>query len=97
MADQEGNDPSQASETWPDPPPFWRDFTTEKIEQMESLRTRYADQNGLTASAVVRVPDVPDSLINLQPPPEPTGGKWRLYGIAATVCCMISKAFPFSV
>jgi mediator of RNA polymerase II transcription subunit 7 len=78
-------DASQVSAIFPDPPPFWRDFTTEKIEQIESLRIRYAEQTGLDPSAVLRVPDVPDELINLQPPPEPAEGTWRLYGEPATL------------
>ena len=82
MADQplEG-----ASSTFPDPPPFWRDFTTDKIERMESLRSRYADQTGLDASTVIRVPNVPEDLTNLQPPAEPADGKWRLFGMELTV------------
>lgn len=79
-------DPSQVSAIFPDPPPFWRDFTTEKIEQIESLRSRYADQTGLKPSDVLRVPNIPDDLINLQPPAEPAEGTWRLYGEPATVC-----------
>jgi mediator of RNA polymerase II transcription subunit 7 len=85
MADQP-IDTSSASSTFPDPPPFWRDFTTDKIERMESLRSRYADQTGLDVSNVIRVPNVPEDLTNLQPPPEPADGKWRLFGETVTVC-----------
>lgn len=85
MADQP-LDTSSASWTFPDPPPFWRDFTTDKMERMESLRSRYADQTGLDASTIIRVPNVPEDLANLQPPPEPADGKWRLYGEQLTVC-----------
>lgn len=85
MADQ-AMDASSASWTFPDPPPFWRDFTTDKIERMESLRSRYADQTGLDISTIVRVPDVPEGLATLQPPPEPADGKWRLFGEPLTVC-----------
>ncbi len=74
-----------ASSTFPDPPPFWRDFTTDKVERMESLRTRYADQTGLDSSTIIRVPDVPEDLVNLQPPAEPADGKWRLFGMELTV------------
>lgn len=77
MADQQQG--IELSATFPDPPPFWRDFTPEKIEQYEDLKARYADQNGLDVSSVFRVPNVPADLINLQPPPEPTTRKWRLF------------------
>ncbi|OIW25454.1 MED7-domain-containing protein [Coniochaeta ligniaria NRRL 30616] len=76
---------SNASSTFPDPPPFWRDFTTDKIDRMESLRSRYADQTGLDISTIIRVPDVPDDLTNLQPPAEPADGKWRLFGEQLTL------------
>jgi mediator of RNA polymerase II transcription subunit 7 len=78
----------ELSATFPDPPPFWRDFTPEKIEQLEELKSRYADQIGLDVSAIVRVPDVPEDLINLQPPPEPAVRKWRLFDeqIPLSVC-----------
>lgn len=71
---------SNQSSTFPDPPPFWRDFTSEKMDQMESLRTRYADQTGLDVSTIIRVPDIPEDLVNLQPPAEPADGTWRLFG-----------------
>jgi hypothetical protein len=79
-------DASNVASTFPDSPPFWRDFTTEKVDRMESLRRRYADQTGLDISTIVRVPDVPEDLVNLQPPPEPADGKWRLFGEQLTVC-----------
>jgi mediator of RNA polymerase II transcription subunit 7 len=81
---------ANASSTFPDPPPFWRDFTTDKIDRMESLRSRYADQTGLDISTIVRVPNVPEDLVNLQPPAEPVDGKWRLFGESLTVCFLAS-------
>ncbi|KAB5518894.1 MED7 protein-domain-containing protein [Coniochaeta sp. 2T2.1] len=84
MAD-EPIDTSKASSTFPDPPTFWRDFTAEKLDRMDELRTRYADQSGLDIATVVRVPNVPEDLVNLQPPAEPAGGKWRLFGEALTL------------
>lgn len=85
MADP-GPEASKASSTFPDPPPFWRDFSPEKLERFESLKTRYADQQGLDATTVLRVPEVPRDLTNLQPPAEPTDRKWRLFGEVLTVC-----------
>ena len=85
MAD-EPIDTSKASSTFPDPPTFWRDFTTEKLDRIDELRTRYADQSGLDIATIIRVPNVPEDLINLQPPAEPADGKWRLFGETLTVC-----------
>ncbi|KAK1772004.1 MED7 protein-domain-containing protein [Phialemonium atrogriseum] len=79
------NEPSIVSSTFPDPPPFWQDFTPEKIERFESLKSRYANQQGLDAAAVIRVPDVPEDLVNLQPPAEPADRKWRLFGEVQTL------------
>ncbi|KAB5543136.1 MED7 protein-domain-containing protein [Coniochaeta sp. 2T2.1] len=84
MAD-EPIDTSKASSTFPDPPTFWRDFTTEKLDRMDELRARYADQSGLDIATVMRVPSVPEDLVNLQPPAEPADGKWRLFGETLTV------------
>lgn len=69
---------------FPNPPPFWRDFTPDKIAQMEELRKNYMDTllpGDITdPSAVMRVPDVPEELVHLQPPAEPEDGKWRVFG-----------------
>lgn len=77
---------SKASSTFPDPPPFWQDFTPEKVDRFESLKSRYADQQGLDATTVTRVPNAPADLVNLQPPAEPADRKWRLFGEVQTVC-----------
>ncbi|KAJ9144119.1 Mediator of RNA polymerase II transcription subunit 7 [Pleurostoma richardsiae] len=78
MADQQPTQSSLAS-TFPDPPPFWQDFTPEKISRIEELRK--AAGAGVDAGATVaRIPDVPGDLVNLQPPAEPQDGRWRCFG-----------------
>jgi mediator of RNA polymerase II transcription subunit 7 len=74
---------SQLASTWPDPPPFWKDFTTENIEAFQKLKTAAGEggEQGKTEDGTVRrIPNVPEQLINLQPPAEPADGKWRVFG-----------------
>lgn len=72
------------SSTFPNPPTFWNEFTTDKVSRYETLRQEYADKNGLNTEGEhgtsFRIPDLPDDLVNLQPPPEPTDGRWRVFG-----------------
>jgi mediator of RNA polymerase II transcription subunit 7 len=79
MANAE-EDQSRVTALWPDPPLFWKDFTPENISRFETLKQEYAETNGLDPDAVVRVPDLPEELWCLQPPPEPEDGKWRVFG-----------------
>lgn len=81
MAEQE---PHSLASAFPNPPPFWKDFTPDKITRMEELSKNYMDTllpgDISDPSAVIRVPDVPEDLIHLQPPAEPEDGQWRVYG-----------------
>ncbi|KAF4469027.1 MED7-member of RNA polymerase II transcriptional regulation mediator complex [Fusarium albosuccineum] len=77
MADQQ--EPHSLSSTFPNPPPFWNDFTPDRISRIEELRAAHVNQHG-GDPLTVRVPDVPEELINLQPPTEPADGRWRVFG-----------------
>lgn len=81
MAEQEQH---SLSSTFPNPPTFWNNFTADKVSRYEKLRQEYADKNGLNTDkedgTAFRIPDLPDDLVNLQPPPEPTDGRWRVFG-----------------
>ncbi|KAM4063209.1 MED7 protein [Hirsutella rhossiliensis] len=76
MADLQ--EPHSLASTFPNPPPFWKNFTPAKIARIETLRNSHGVGGG--GVAAMRVPGVPDDLINLQPPPEPVDGRWRVFG-----------------
>lgn len=85
MADQEQPQQSQLAAAFPNPPPFWRDFTPANIERIEKLHDAIpalGNDDPLTR----RIPGVPQELINLQPPAEPADGKWRVFGDQYKVC-----------
>jgi mediator of RNA polymerase II transcription subunit 7 len=77
MADQDQN--SLAS-TFPDPPPFWKDFTPDRLAKIAELRAAYAEKLDGDDEVPARIPNVPHDLMLLQPPAEPTDGRWRIFG-----------------
>jgi len=78
MAEQQQEGHSLSS-MFPNPPPFWQDFTTDKISRIQELRASYIAEHG-GDPLTVRVPDIPEDLVNLQPPAEPADGRWRVFG-----------------
>ncbi|CCT64200.1 related to MED7-member of RNA Polymerase II transcriptional regulation mediator complex [Fusarium fujikuroi] len=78
MAEQQQEGHSLSS-MFPNPPPFWQDFTTDKISRIQELRTSYIAEHG-GDPLTVRVPGIPEDLVNLQPPAEPADGRWRVFG-----------------
>lgn len=70
----------QVASTWPPPPPFWKDFTPENVIRAEELRKEAAERSGLQDTSNVRLHGLPRALRNLQPPPEPEDGEWRVFG-----------------
>ncbi|KAI1648991.1 MED7-domain-containing protein [Daldinia loculata] len=76
----EEEDQVLVSSTWPPPPPFWRDFTPENLTRINELRKQEAEKEGLDDVSKVRLQGLPRELRNLQPPPEPTDGVWRVFG-----------------
>ncbi|KAF4121400.1 hypothetical protein GMORB2_1807 [Geosmithia morbida] len=90
MADQQ--EPLSLASTFPNPPPFWKDFTQENLSRIEDLRREYSSEHG-GAKAPERVPGgVPEELTRLQPPAEPADRRWRVFGDHYTVCDK-----PFSI
>lgn len=77
MADQDQN--SLAS-TFPDPPPFWKDFTPDRVAKIAELRTASAENNDGDGEVPVRIDGIPEDLLLLQPPAEPADGRWRIFG-----------------
>ncbi|KAI9150269.1 LOW QUALITY PROTEIN: Mediator of RNA polymerase II transcription subunit 7 [Paramyrothecium foliicola] len=76
MADQE---PHSLASTFPNPPPFWKDFTPDRVSRIKQLRKTHISQNG-GDELTVRVPELPEDLITLQAPAEPEDGRWRVFG-----------------
>ncbi|KAI0429052.1 mediator complex, subunit Med7 [Xylaria sp. FL1042] len=70
----------QIASTWPPPPPFWKDFTPDRVQRVEELRKEAAERSGLQGASDIRLADLPRELRNLQPPPEPEDGEWRVFG-----------------
>ncbi|KAJ0281384.1 hypothetical protein CBS470a_008321 [Colletotrichum nupharicola] len=80
MADNP-EEPSQnaVAATFPNPPPFWKDFTPEKLARIEDLRKAQAEKDGVDVKDLPpRIPNIPEELINLNPPSEPASGTWKL-------------------
>ncbi|KAL2759283.1 hypothetical protein ACRALDRAFT_2075780, partial [Sodiomyces alcalophilus JCM 7366] len=66
---------------FPNPPPFWKDFTSDHVARMQELRHERAAKDNVSESDLpARLPDIPEDLINLQPPTEPPTGTWRVLG-----------------
>jgi MED7 protein len=86
MADQESQQqpPPALASTFPNPPPFWRDFRPENITRIEELRSVAVARDGVDP-LTLRLHDLPPELINLQPPPEPEDGRWRVFSDQYTV------------
>ncbi|KAI3398703.1 hypothetical protein diail_8742 [Diaporthe ilicicola] len=82
MADPAQHQPPNISSTYPNPPDFlWRDFTPENISRYEDLSQKWHEEHPeATSEALTLIPNLPAELRHLQPPPEPIGGAWRLYG-----------------
>jgi mediator of RNA polymerase II transcription subunit 7 len=89
MAEPDSQQPSQSS-TFPNPPPFWKDFTPENVARIEELRSAAAANDGGDA-ATAKLTGLPPELISLQPPPEPVDGKWRVFSDQYTVCIGLSS------
>ncbi|KAJ6786400.1 hypothetical protein PWT90_03370 [Aphanocladium album] len=74
------------SSTFPNPPPFWKDFTADKVARYEQLRREHDGKEGEKPTdsdgfkPQIRINDLPEELIHLQPPAEPSNGRWRVFG-----------------
>ncbi|KAF9880539.1 RNA polymerase ii mediator complex protein [Colletotrichum karsti] len=82
MADNP-DEPSQnaLASTFPNPPPFWRQFTAENVGRIEELRKSQAEKDGVAVKDLpARLPNIPEELMHLQPPAEPATGTWKVLG-----------------
>ncbi|EEY23895.1 mediator of RNA polymerase II transcription subunit 7 [Verticillium alfalfae VaMs.102] len=77
--DQQGQ--KAHSSAFPNPPLFWKDFTPENITRIAELRATRAEETSTDLKDLpIRTSAIPDELINLQPPAEPSTGTWRVLG-----------------
>ncbi|RFU81024.1 med7-member of rna polymerase ii transcriptional regulation mediator complex [Trichoderma arundinaceum] len=76
MAEQQ--EPHSLASTFPNPPDFWKAFTQDNIAKIEELRRAHGADEESTGD--VRIPNLPEHLMALQPPPEPADGRWRVFG-----------------
>ncbi|KAL7785922.1 MED7 domain-containing protein [Trichoderma ceciliae] len=75
----EQQEPHSLASTFPNPPDFWKAFTPDRISKIEELR-RLAHAAHDDGANDARIPNLPEHLIALQPPPEPADGRWRVFG-----------------
>lgn len=82
MADPAQHQPPNISSTYPNPPDFlWRDFTPDNVSRYDDLTKKWReDHPEADPQDTILIPDLPNDLRHLQPPPEPTEGVWKLYG-----------------
>ena len=76
--DPQAQSRSALASTWPNPPPFFRDFTEENLARFKQIAD--AQPEAKDGAPMRRIPDVPAELANLQPPAEPADGVWRVFG-----------------
>lgn len=84
MADQT----QSTSSTFPNPPDFlWRSFTPDRVARLEEAKKAWLQENpeGIASETVTAIPNLPEDLGHLQPPPEPADGIWRSLGGVWTV------------
>ncbi|EHK26829.1 uncharacterized protein TRIVIDRAFT_187825 [Trichoderma virens Gv29-8] len=77
---EEQQEPHSLASTFPNPPDFWKEFTPERIAEIAELRRAQAADGQSQDADNVRIPNLPEHLMALQPPPEPADGRWRVFG-----------------
>lgn len=85
-------DPSKVTALYPDPPPFWKAFTDGNIARYDALKHEYAARQGLDVDTILRIPEIPDDLIYLQPPAEPADTRWKVFGEPQSVSALVLPA-----
>lgn len=75
---------------FPNPPPFWQDFTTEKIEKITALREQQTRSTNKffdpSRELPPRILELPTELRFLQPPPLPESSIYKVFGDTYNVC-----------
>ena len=79
MEDQQ--QPNSLSSAFPNPPPFWKEFTPENLDRISELRAGAGNKRyDASKELPVRLLDLPAELRFLQPPEPMTDGIYRVFG-----------------
>ncbi|OCL09873.1 putative RNA polymerase II mediator complex protein [Glonium stellatum] len=87
MDEEEG----QLSTTFPQPPPFYKHFTSQNLERLKefqesaSSKSKEGSFNGSLGLASPRLLDLPPELRYLVPPEPPADGKYRCFGLPQNI------------
>jgi len=69
---------------FPNPPPFWQNFTPENIDRISELRVKEGGEKSRkrdpTKELPVRLLDLPPELRLLQPPEPPANDIYKVFG-----------------
>jgi mediator of RNA polymerase II transcription subunit 7 len=69
---------------FPNPPPFWQNFTPENLDRISELRAKEggekAKKHDPTKELPVRLLDLPPELRLLQPPEPPANDIYKVFG-----------------
>ena len=85
-------DEGQLSTTFPQPPPFYKHFTSQNLERLKestNSKAQGGNPNEALGPTSPRLLDLPPELRYLIPPEPPADGKYRSFGLPQNVCLSI--------
>ena len=88
-------DEGQLSTTFPQPPPFYKHFTSQNLQLLKEFqestnsKTREGNPSEALGPTFPRLLNLPPELRYLIPPEPPADGKYRSFGLPQNVCLSI--------